>query len=295
MSKSTLRLNRLVILRRSHHVYDQYFHKGVNIIRGWNSTGKSTIMDFFVYALGYELTSWTEEQLMCDSVVAEVFINNIPLCLKRDITETGQAPMYIFEGDFDTSAKDSINWTKYSSRRTHERHSYSQQLFEILGLPQHKNNDDANLTMHQILRLLYVDQLTATNKLLKSDEGYDNVTIRRAIGEYLLGLDDLESHNLRQDLILANKNFEAINGELKAIYKMFGNDASSINRESLYNEIREINQTIESLISDRNEIQASSHEALDEETEQKTSKLLKTINRKRLINYRYSQTIFSAS
>lgn len=279
MSKSTLRLSRLVILRDSNHIYDQPFHKGVNIIRGWNSTGKSTIMDFLVYVLGYEISSWTEEQLLCSSVIAEVFINNIQLCLKRDISETGQAPMLIFEGDFEASKKDSINWTRYSSRRSGERHSYSQQLFEMLELPQHKNNDEANLTMHQVLRLLYVDQLTATNKLLKSDDVYDNVTIRRAIGEYLLGIDDLESHNLRQELILANKNYEAINGELKAIYKMFGNDASSINRQHLSNEIREINEAIESLISKRNEIQVSSHEQLDDETEQKTRTLLKEINR----------------
>jgi len=279
MSKSTLILSRLVVLRGSTHVYDQPFHKGVNIIRGWNSTGKSTIVDFIVYGLGYELTSWTEYQLLCDSVVMEVLINNIPLCLKRDISETGQSPMRIFEGDFEASVKDSINWTKYSSRRSSERHSYSQQLFEILGLPQHKNNDEANLTMHQILRLLYVDQLTSTSKLLKSDELYDNVTIRRAIGEYLLGIDDLESHNLRQDLILANKNFEAVNGELKAIYKMFGNDASSINRQSLYNEISDINKNIESLIKNRNEIQASSHEPLDEKVEKKTTELLHNINR----------------
>ncbi len=279
MSKPTLRLSRLVILRGVNHIYDQPFHKGVNIIRGWNSTGKTSIIDFLVYALGYELSSWTDEQLLCDSVIAEIFINSIQICLKREVTETGQAPMFIFEGDYEAAKKDSINWVKYSSRRSKERHSYSQQIFEMLGLPQHKNDDEANLTIHQILRLLYVDQLTSTTKLLKADESYDNVTIRRAIGEYLLGIDDLESHNLRQELILANKNFEAINGELKAIYKMFGNDASSINRQSLSIEVTEINQTIESLISERNEIQASSHEQLDDKAEKKTNELLQEINR----------------
>ncbi len=279
MSKPTLRLSRLVVLRGSHRIYDQEFHKGINIIRGWNSTGKSTIMDFLVFALGYELSSWTEEQLLCDSVIAEVFINGVLLCLKRDITETGQSPMLMFEGGFESSVTDSINWTKYSSRRSGERHSYSQQLFELLGLPQHKNNDEANLTMHQILRLLYVDQLTSTSKLLKSDDKYDNALIRRAIGEYLLGLDDLESHNLRQELIVANKKFESINGELNAIYKMFGNDASSINKQALNNEISAINEAIESLINKRSEIQTSSHEQLDENAEQRTKELLNEINR----------------
>lgn len=279
MSKSTLILNRLIVLRGSNRIYDEAFHKGINIIRGYNSTGKSTIMDFLVYALGYELSSWTEEQLLCDWVVAEVLVNDVLLCLKRDITETGQSPMYIYEGDFESSVSDSINWTKYSARRSDQRHSYSQQLFELLGLPQHKNNDEANLTMHQILRLLYVDQLTGTTKLLKSDDKHDSAIIRRAIGEYLLGLDDLESHNLRQELIISNKNFEAVNGELKAIYKMFGNDASLINRQSLDNELSEITAAIESLIKKRNEIQSSSHENLEVEAEKKTDKILEEINR----------------
>lgn len=278
MSKPTLQVNRLVILRDGNHVYDQPFHQGVNIIRGWNSTGKSTITDFLVYALGYELSSWTAEQLLCDSVVIEVFINSTQLCLKREVTETGQAPMYIFEGDYESSKKNSLSWIKYSSRRSKERHSYSQQLFDLFGLPQHKNDDDANLTMHQILRLLYVDQLTSTSKLLKADEVHDNAIIRRAIGEYLLGIDNLESHNLRQELILANKKFESINGELTAIYKMFGDDASSINRQALYNDIQNVNETIDSLIARRNEIQISNHEQLDEKTELKTNEILKEIN-----------------
>lgn len=279
MSLSTLRISRLIILRGSKHVYDQEFHEGVNIIRGWNSTGKSTIMDFLVYVLGYEIVSWTEEQLLCSSVVAEVFFNGVQVCLKRDVSETGQAPTLIFEGDYSTASKDSENWLKYSSRRSSERHSFSQQVFNMLGLPTHKNDDDANLTMHQILRLLYVDQLTSTSKLLKADDQHDNVTTRRAIGEYLLGIDDLESHNIRQDLMAANKVFEAINGELKAIYKMFGNDAASINREVLNGDISEVKQTIESLIAKRSDIHESTHEKLDEETEKKTAELTGEINR----------------
>lgn len=279
MSRSFLKVSRLIVTRGLNTAYDQTFHTGVNIIRGWNSTGKSTLMDFLVYSLGYELTGWTEHQLLCDDVIVEVALNNVTFCLKRTITETGKAPMYIFEGNFEEAKKDSLAWEKYSNQRSAERHSYSQQLFNLLGLPQHKNESDSNLTMHQILRLIYVDQLTSTSKLLKSDDVYDNTIIRRAIGEYLLGIDDLESHNLRQELIVANKNFESINGELNAIYKIFGNDASSINRQALYNELQEVQSLIENLFKERESIQSSSHSELDDETAEKAEKILEDIRK----------------
>jgi len=127
------------------------------------------------------------------------------------------------EGDtvlIDESQKDAENWQRFPNRRSAEKHSYSQQLFEMLGLPQHKTDDSKNLTMHQILRLIYVDQLSATEKLLNADLNYDNVTTRRAIGEYLLGLDDLESHNLRQDLIFENMK-RIIVGIIQIVLKIY--------------------------------------------------------------------------
>lgn len=131
--------------------------------------------------------------------------------------------------------------------------------------------------MHQILRLIYVDQLSSTTKLLKEDVNFDNATFRRAIGEYLLGIDDLEAHNLRQDLIVANKEFEKLDGELNGIYRMFGEDASQINDLALTNNIRELEQKIGDLQKNKNTILASGKEELDEASKQKAEEFYKQI------------------
>lgn len=60
MVKPHLFVERFAVSRNDIFVYDQNFHKGVNIIRGWNGTGKSTVVDLLSYALGSVITDWTE-------------------------------------------------------------------------------------------------------------------------------------------------------------------------------------------------------------------------------------------
>ena len=49
---SFVRLNCLRILNEDYVAYNEEFHAGVNIIRGQNGTGKTTIADFIFYILG---------------------------------------------------------------------------------------------------------------------------------------------------------------------------------------------------------------------------------------------------
>ena len=247
MSQYKLFIDRFAVFAGGKFVYNQPFKPGVNIIRGENGTGKSTIMDLLNYSLGSETAEWTDEQAKCDWVITQASVNGHPITLKRHISSTGQERVQFFDGVMSKALSTTEGWQKYPMRRNENTHSYSQQIFELLRLPRHKTDDDKNLTMHQILRLMYVDQLSSTTKLLKEDQRFDNVTTRRAIGEYLLGIDSLEAYNLRQELILANKEFEQVNAELSAIYKMFGHDESLINETSLNNEIAELNATIDEL------------------------------------------------
>lgn len=256
MIKPHLLVERFAVSRNGHFVYDQNFHKGVNIIRGWNGTGKSTIVDLLSYALGSVITDWTQHQSYCDAVFTQVLLNGIRVTLKRDIVDNGISKMYLHEGPIESSLRPDAQWTGYPYRRSDTMHSFSQQLFELLGLPRHKTDDDRNLTLHQIMRLMYVDQLSATTKLLKEEKVFDNPNLRRAIGEYLLGIDDLEAHNLRQELLLETKLFEKYNSEANSIFKIIGGDDLKISENSLNErinnylvELDSFNKQMESLLS----------------------------------------------
>lgn len=280
MSQYKLFVDRFAVYGAGKFVYDQTFHVGVNIIRGANGTGKSTIMDLLNYGLGSEAAEWTDEQAKCDWVITQVSVNGHPVTLKRNITPTGQERVQFFDGEMERALKTVEGWQKFPMRRNSETHSYSQQMFELLNMPRHKTDDDKNLTMHQILRLIYVDQLSATTKLLKEDQKFDNVTTRRAIGEYLLGIDALEAFNLRQELIQANKEFEKVNAELTAIYRMFGHDESLINEISLNNDIAEIQKTLNELERSRDQTRALTSTDVSPDVSSKIKELVSGIDNK---------------
>ena len=278
MSRSKLFINRFAVYALGKFVYDESFHTGVNIIRGENGTGKSTIMDLLSYALGAEITDWTLEQLKCDYVISELSINGHVTTIKRNMTSTGQERALFFDGDMKQALSSEEGWNKFPMRRNQDIHSFSQHLFELLNLPRHQTDDSKNLTMHQILRVMYVDQLSATNKLLKEETKFDNITTRRAIGEYLLGIDTLEAYNLRQDLIEANKTFEKVNAQLNAIYRMFGHDETLINLKSLNSEINKVKADITELDKKRLQVKSTPTEQVSEEVANKIKSLVKGID-----------------
>lgn len=273
ISPPFLMIKRFVVQRGNSFVYDQRFKLGLNIIRGDNTTGKSTIMDLIYFALGAELTEWTTEQELCDETLVEAHLNYVPYCLRREITKTGKSAMYIFEGDMDKALSDSSKWFRYPNVRSKSVQSYSQKIFELLALPSHKTDDSKNLTMHQLLRLMYVDQLSETTKLLKEDKRYDNSSIRRAIGEYLLGIDNLDAHNIRQDLIEANSRFDKAKAELKAIYHFVGSTNSILREEEINGKIREIESAIDSLQKKKEEIRSADIDKLDDEIKERVREI----------------------
>ena len=73
-------VNRLYVLTTDGKVaYDEPFHHGVNIIRGANSSGKSTITHLLFYGLGGEYTQFVTQARHCSRVMVEVCLDGAVL------------------------------------------------------------------------------------------------------------------------------------------------------------------------------------------------------------------------
>ena len=84
MMHNTLFLQRLRIVTEAGGVaYDEQFHRGVNIIRGQNSSGKSTIVRFIFFVLGGYYTDFVPQAMKCLYVMAEVCINGVVVTVQR--------------------------------------------------------------------------------------------------------------------------------------------------------------------------------------------------------------------
>lgn len=91
MMKNNLFLRRLIVYTPDRKkAYDEKFHRGVNIIRGQNSSGKSTIIRFIFFVLGGCYGDFVPEALKCSHVIAEVEINGVVITLKREIEKDAE-------------------------------------------------------------------------------------------------------------------------------------------------------------------------------------------------------------
>ena len=225
--RNNLFLNRLCIYTENGEIaYDEKFHKGVNIIRGDNSSGKSTITHFIFFVLGGAFNDFVPEARLCSQAIAEVEMNGATFTIKRDIVKdeksniSTQAPLYFFWGNMDESFNPPVDkgWQKFGYKTTENRKSFSNVMFENLDLPIVKG--DSNITFHQILRLLYIDQESPTSSLFLY-EHFDSQLTRETVSDLLLGVYNEELYENKKRLISAEKEYENIKSEIKATSQFF--------------------------------------------------------------------------
>ncbi|KAA6303276.1 MAG: hypothetical protein EZS26_000531 [Candidatus Ordinivivax streblomastigis] len=235
MMSNHLFLNRLRIVTENGAVaYDEQFHKGVNIIRGDNSSGKSTITHFIFYALGGDFSEFVPEARKCATVFAEVETNGTVFTIKRDIIrgEEGNISKRVSMSFFFGNMNESLNppadktWQRYGYNTTENRKSFSNVLFDFLDLPVVKG--DANITFHQILRLLYIDQDSPTNSLFYYEQ-FDSQITRETVSDLLLGVYNEDLYEKKRRLISAEKELDEIKSEIKATKKILPKDSLAPN------------------------------------------------------------------
>lgn len=257
-NKPTLQVHRFIVFEQNgKRVYDEEFHPGVNIIRGKNSSGKSTIMNLLYFALGGDFTAWSQAASRCKSVLVEVIINGVVVTLRRIISTASMRPLMIYHGNIDDALKNSDDgWKLFPYRLTEKTFSFSRVLFDLLGYPEVRSDaGDTNITMHQILRLMSVDQESPTDSLFRYDH-FDYPITREAVSELLLGIYDNALYNYRlheKDLQGVKKDLES---EFRGLKRLYRDTADTIDTAKVDQTIYEKEQSLtrlEQMITEKNQ------------------------------------------
>ena len=231
-----LRLNHLCVRKNTHTVYDQTFHKGVNIIRGQNGSGKSTIADLIFFVLGGEFSEWKDVASQCHEVQAEVETPKGTLTLKRLIGKPKE-PMFVFFGSMLMASEGSPEtWERFPIHRHGGNESFSQVMFRSLLIPEAQSEGASNITMHQLLRLCYSDQRTPSARLFRF-ENFDTQSIREAVGDLICGVGEYETYEVGLELRKGHKQLDDITRELKALQSALPFDEPLDTSERIHNKI----------------------------------------------------------
>lgn len=240
--KPTLIVNRLSVFQNGHLAFDCEFHKGVNIIRGRNSSGKTTIMDMLAFSLGAENIRWKPQALKCTSTVVEVSLNNEKACFKREISTEPMRPLYIYWGSMTKALKAGVHeWELYPFKRSESKISFTQAVFNALSMPLAQGAGSSNLTLHQVLRVLYADQPSVHSPIFRFDR-FDNALTRETVGGYLCGVYNDELYNAQLTLRDVETELTKKVSELKSIFNVLGRSGQAPDIQGIDEKISDLNE-----------------------------------------------------
>jgi hypothetical protein len=136
--------------------------------------------------------------------------------------------MDIFFGTLDDALEaPGERWQTQPYRRPAHGYSFSQVLFKAIGLPEAISDGASNITMHQLLRLLYVDQLTPVQRIFRV-ENFDTWQTRQAVGEMLAGIGGYELYDLQIELRETEKRFQEASVEYRNLVAIAGSFGENI-------------------------------------------------------------------
>lgn len=235
----TLIVRELMVVKDGHIVLNVKFHAGLNIVRGHNSSGKTTTLDFVAHTLGAEDIPWKKEALLCDYSTLEVLLNGKPVTLRRDVNGGRQQPLYIFWGALADATKSAVaGWEVYPFRRSQSKLSFTQSLLLALDMPEAQGDGASNLTMHQFLRVMYADQPSLHSPIFRIDS-FDNALTRETIGSYLSGVYDDKLYSAQLSRREFEKELTQAEAELKSIFVVLAKSKQDVNLEFFAQQIIE--------------------------------------------------------
>src|SRR5690606_559055 len=172
----------------------------------------------------------------------------------------------------DSKKEGSENWEIFPYKRSEHKKSFSNALFLALGFPELRGDVDSNITMHQILRLIYIDQKSSTQDLMMSDN-FDSSITRTTVADLLFGVyddtlytDKLELRESEKEQEIFKKQFEGI----ESIYKSTGAETKIETIDALIKENLEQLKKIDEALASSDDIKNSD---IDDETEEIIKKL----------------------
>lgn len=225
--KPSFSVSRLKVFQQGHEAFSCDFHKGVNVIRGRNSSGKTTIMDLLAFSIGAENIRWKPQALLCSSTLTEVFLNDKPACFRREITTETLRPLSIFWGTMNEALESSPSqWETYPFKRTEKTLSFSQIILNALDMPLAQGEGASILTMHQILRVLYADQPSVHSPIFRNDI-FDKALTRETVGDYLCGIFDDTLYSSQIKLKQVESELSTKITELRSIFSVLGRSGQS--------------------------------------------------------------------
>ena len=242
-----LRVNRVAVFKTGKSVYDETFHHKINIIRGENGSGKSTIANFIYYGLGGDYIDWLPEAKSCDYVYLEVNINGATLTLKREIIDKIMQPMQIFAGSLEMSLQSNVQgWQNFGYKRGDIKESLSQFLFRALAFPEVTTENNESITINQILRALYIDQISPLDGLLK-DIDFDSPLLRQSVGYLLLGIYDDALFREQIELRTKKRELGDFEREFVAVREVYKNSNQTIDLNSIEKGILDAQEQIKKI------------------------------------------------
>ena len=134
-------------------------------------------------------------------------------------------------------------WQVFSFPRSKEKDSFSQVLFRSLGMPEVRSDMESNITMHQILRLIYVDQLSPVENLLRT-ESFDTVLTRSIVRDLLYGVYDDTLYLCELKLRQRRKDLEQARAEYDSATSVLGETGHEIDMENIKKALSETEERL---------------------------------------------------